>query len=1326
MANETGLSEEQIQSIVSKSDNPEFVTEVISNHFNGLDRPCSVSIGVKSFYDEESNDQGIKSPEKLLDSDILQVVNLLREKGIDAVPYNSPEAADISKFVVDRSGISTPMLNKEDALQATADIADILKNSGNDIKGFAFPQTAESLTYYNNEYKQGVDVIENNTNSAVAEQIQQTYGMSVSEFINQQTEILQSMPEVDIAAKQAQEDYTTGFRGGSFGSQAHAVLSARRSKDLAYITPHLDVAQKYCFGAGYSTQIGIIAEVEMSSDQKFFGDFGLETRGNTSSKEYAYESIGLSHKNPVKAMYMVKEGKMYQIADENGYISKEMELFAKLHDVKALAGNEIMYQRGNTLKKTVETDINQATQTYDTSKKLDAYKPNTYASAQDYIERNYLMTDAKQENGKFSLDKVVSFGQQESDVKQNIDGIVPPCIADIQFKKVVVSNGLVEDNPILKNISNLTLSACSVENGKDIPDGVVFQNCNFADNLDLSHLKNAKFIGCSFPDNIKLPQQIEFNDCQLSPNMDLSNRNISITATKDTLIDDILKTNIGKSESVKISGTFHAEDITLLDQLHTYDISNLKTINVANKETFDKIDTSLPCSCIEDKTAYLRNVKIDSLQDIGAESLYNINTLKFQGDCHLGDDISSDLFRRVSRNKKLDFSQCTSLEIEPATEAIKIANIEKYNIPETTKIKCAGVIGVENAEDLKLLEKYDISKLKCIEVKSDAETFFNEVKQAGMKLPQDIGLMFDDNGSLSHVVTERSKEHFNKVYGGKVIGTVEYSPEQFTQRTGIEFGKIEKTTQEKAENSKAESAQATPSKEDKDRLAELSGRTGDTKPVTQTQDGKAEIKPDAELKFENPIQTSDLPSTPVVVQAPSQDEYDKFVAKDADSKLRKVCEDLRTKDEKLYTQVVTEWNQQYSANPPKDMEQGNQIAQNVMMQYKKDLEPHMAEDIQKNARYDELISENTDSKLRNMCANIEKNDPALFQQLTEDWRQHYAAAGVTNVAQADEVAKKIMIKYKKQLIPHAQQVYPQEMSQKTPLKTAQKQEKTATTPDKDSKDSKNDKARIAELSGRTGQAKPAAKAKEDTPTQTQDGKAEIKPGAELKFATPMQTSDLPPSPVVVQAPSQDEYDKFAAKDADSKLRKVCEDLRGKDEKLYTQVVTEWNRQYSANPPKDMAQGDQIAQNVMMQYKKDLEPLVIDQIQKDITPQNTANVDTTKLEQAKVDLQQKDPTVRAEAVAELNKQAEAAIPQQQNAENATGPTAQPQTAFKEQSNQQQGAEINYMRTKGRNRMLEQSADYIPNPITAPTRTAPQHQQTISTSFNPKTLDTGRGA
>ena len=287
-------------------------------------------------------------------------------------------------------------------------------------------------------------------------------------------------------------------------------------------------------------------------------------------------------------------------------------------------------------------------------------------------------------------------------------------------------------------------------------------------------------------------------------------------------------------------------------------------------------------------------------------------------------------------------------------------------------------------------------------------------------------------------------------------------------------------------------------------------------------------------------------------------------------------------------------------------------------------------------------------------------------------------------------------------------------------KAEKKVEKTATTPSKD------DKARIAELSGRTGQTKPTAKAQDDaaktqdTPTKTQDGKADIRPDAELKFATPMQTSDLPPAPVVVQAPSQDEYDKFAAKDADSKLRKVCEDLRGKDEKLYTQVVTEWNRQYYENPPKDIEQSDNIAKNVMMQYKKDLEPLVVDQIQKDITPQNTANVDATKLDQAKDDLQQKDPTARAEAVAELNKHAE-------NPVNITD--APQQTAFKEQTSQQQGEKVNAMR-HGHNLDLEKSANYVPNTITASARSAPQKQQTNTAAFNlaqaTKTADTGRGS
>ena len=116
------LTKEWIDDIVNNSTYKEELKSYLSNHFEGLDRPASVSFGI-----QQNNSQ------------LAYVV--LKAYGLDVAYEGTEEVLDINKIVIDSSGIKLPFMNSKDALQATANVYDILRNNGIDFVGFALPQT---------------------------------------------------------------------------------------------------------------------------------------------------------------------------------------------------------------------------------------------------------------------------------------------------------------------------------------------------------------------------------------------------------------------------------------------------------------------------------------------------------------------------------------------------------------------------------------------------------------------------------------------------------------------------------------------------------------------------------------------------------------------------------------------------------------------------------------------------------------------------------------------------------------------------------------------------------------------------------------------------------------------------------------------------------------------------------------------------------------------------------------------------------------------------------------------------------------------------------
>lgn len=118
---------EFIKEVIGQSENGVHLQDMFSDHFDYLNEPVSVSLGVHM-------------EEKTLED----VVKMLRTGGIDALPYYDPQVKDnLNCFVVDGSGIRSPILEPKDAIAATADMINVLSSNGLRT-GLAIPVSKES------------------------------------------------------------------------------------------------------------------------------------------------------------------------------------------------------------------------------------------------------------------------------------------------------------------------------------------------------------------------------------------------------------------------------------------------------------------------------------------------------------------------------------------------------------------------------------------------------------------------------------------------------------------------------------------------------------------------------------------------------------------------------------------------------------------------------------------------------------------------------------------------------------------------------------------------------------------------------------------------------------------------------------------------------------------------------------------------------------------------------------------------------------------------------------------------------------------------------
>lgn len=305
-----------VDDVISRSDDKEKLKAIFSDHFDDLTAPVSVSLGV---YPNGQN--------------VGDIVNMLRSNGINAVPYYDERVKDdLGCFVVDGTGIRSPFLSPKDAVKATADVFEIMNQNGI-ATSRALPVSRKNLIPAVNHTYDGqiIDIAQNNPD-------EQNVDLFLSEQLNRASN---EMPAVKL-------DSVDGrlYRGATLGDKPYALTFHRRPRDAAYATKDFAMAATYADGekgAGFKYKkinekaYGFIYEFEERKGQQYYGMAGVEKPEgskeciNHPDNRPDYETLLLPDRNPLTAVYLNVGGKVVQIADKNGYVSKDWEKFAKLH-----------------------------------------------------------------------------------------------------------------------------------------------------------------------------------------------------------------------------------------------------------------------------------------------------------------------------------------------------------------------------------------------------------------------------------------------------------------------------------------------------------------------------------------------------------------------------------------------------------------------------------------------------------------------------------------------------------------------------------------------------------------------------------------------------------------------------------------------------------------------------------------------------------------------------------------------------------------------------------------------------------------------------------
>lgn len=331
-----------------------------------LRKPCAIMIN--TFVSREQSNASRFMYSSTV-SECLKITNLLREKGIDAVPIFSEEASDPSKTIVSATGIQTPVLRPRQASKAAKEIMDIIYTQKNNWYlnelGMAMPVEIEQfapVSYTSkNFYKK---TLEPDLNPKAA-QVREKYGFDLEYEICKSALDSSKLIQASKLCKQKGASITKLYRGGSLGDNPYAILTTKEGKSLAYATPDVGTALMYTGVSGSygstckavsslnndSIKFGFLYEYAPDKNIVLFKDWDIE-QGHLPEKDLRPEHTEtpvFPQKNKLNNIYLHlrKDGQdvLYPLDLEN----KKHKAFLELYSPADTSCRGYMIERRNKI-----------------------------------------------------------------------------------------------------------------------------------------------------------------------------------------------------------------------------------------------------------------------------------------------------------------------------------------------------------------------------------------------------------------------------------------------------------------------------------------------------------------------------------------------------------------------------------------------------------------------------------------------------------------------------------------------------------------------------------------------------------------------------------------------------------------------------------------------------------------------------------------------------------------------------------------------------------------------------------------------------------------
>lgn len=282
---------------------PDLIKALLSNVFEGLEAPVIINIGFLEL--DQMEQVGVN---------IVSVVRVLREAGIDAVPFFVPEAKDPAKTVVSCTGLQTPFVSPKEAKKTAARLLQVLEKNGVACN-MPFPVTAAQLHAPGVSRTSKSEAFRVLSKTLLAEAQEASCDNNVDELSQIQREL--GSPSI--------------FRGGPLGAHPYAVLPAQESKAVAYASKEALNAVIFATGTlpnpffsnDELKRYGFLYEYEAAPDQKHYADWDLEGMAARFfhdnpkadiTPQKIFETPLFPHRNRLKHIYLsLGEYRVYQI-----------------------------------------------------------------------------------------------------------------------------------------------------------------------------------------------------------------------------------------------------------------------------------------------------------------------------------------------------------------------------------------------------------------------------------------------------------------------------------------------------------------------------------------------------------------------------------------------------------------------------------------------------------------------------------------------------------------------------------------------------------------------------------------------------------------------------------------------------------------------------------------------------------------------------------------------------------------------------------------------------------------------------------------------------